>query len=240
MNQSQEISKTSLVTICKDCCFAEYKNHVQTGCHARVMKDDQYYCAYDNGTEYRVFQRQCQFFRNATWSDKNIAQKLSDVYKETELKYNIFINCDGNINHFKKTLDSVKNQSLLAQKIIGVEYNGQGEDSFNAMKDSDLETSWTLEEFLEDVVDWRDNMVLKYKKGAQLFVFIDAGNTLHKEYFENLSVKVNHEDLRFSCITGDILAITYGAYFLQYKEDPLRKIIEKIGDSSLKYEDTIN
>lgn len=231
-----------LVTVCKDCVFAKYDENTQVGCYARNMDPYEFYEQTDGNLTYRIIHRQCQFYRNDYWnSHLDLTGKLYQVNQEILVKYTVFIDgCAGDIDDLKLTVESINNQILVPQSMIVVYYDGKGLEGFNLLRSQENCCHWIVEEFLEDRVDWRDDILLKFRRGAQLFAFLEAGTEVTPDYFLNLSNRINYQDLRFEALSSDgLLIIPYGIYFIVYKDQPLRFLLEKAQildeSSSTKY-----
>lgn len=220
MNQSAKESVTS----CKNCSFSLIDNGIQTGCRIREMDSAQFFYMKE-GVEYRVFKRMCQFKRE--WG--NFTEGLIEkVRGETSIKYNIIINFKKP-ELVKQTLSSIKNQSLLPSSLILVCYQKYGDVAQEMAQATGLK--WVVHEVLDDLVDWRDDILQKFP--AQFNVFLKEGRELSNTYFENLNEKINFEDLRFGCIQSDSLLIfPYGLYKIVIK--PLRVILEEMESLGLK------
>lgn len=234
MNQSQPNSTTS----CHDCCFAEYTGDVQTGCAMRDMADTQWFPAYAGNREYRVFKRLCQFKRNNYWQpDASIDDKVDLVREETKIRYNVFIETSPTLDHFGQALFTINKQTLQPEKIVGVDFNRQGDANYGVMSMTKLKAKWSLQEFVDIPTDWRDNVMIQHK--SQFYVFIKPPIILPNDFFEVLSHQINFEELRFGCIEGDgLLIFPHGLY--QLRPLPIREIlkeIELLGLQRLNYED---
>lgn len=229
-------SQTKLVTVCKNCAFAQYTNKSQTGCYARSMNEDEFFYSYEDDLEYRIFKRQCQFYRDKSWNNEaSIEDKLRQINYETLIKYHVIIDgCSGDVEELRKTINSINGQTLAPQKLIVAYHDGNGKEGFDLLQSQTNCCPWVVEEFLEDRQDWRDDILLKFKDGAQLFAFLNCGMEIDPSYFMDLSDCINHQDLRFEIWQeGDnLLIIPYGAYFMFYKDLPLRFMLEKIYENS--------
>lgn len=234
MNQSP----ANLTTSCNKCCFAEYEGDEQVGCCMREMEDASYFPAYEGNREYRVYKRLCQFKRGEDWyPDRDLLDKIDLVRGETQIRYNVFIETSPIFDNFGQALRTINRQTLQPEKIVGVDFNKQGDTNYGIMSMTKLKAKWSLQEFMETPADWRDNVMVQHK--SQFYVFIKPPLILPKNYFEMLSYKINFEDLRFGCIEGDgILIFPNGLY--QMRPLPLRELlteIEALGLKRLNYED---
>lgn len=233
-------SPIKLKTSCKDCCFGEYNYNFQKGCSVRPMQLGKYHYEPD-GT--RMIHTHCQFKRVPPWGeDLTCKEKLALVHEEiTIVPVPIIEYARGQQYELLKTLDSIKAQTLAPKEVIVVDYMGDGEEAFNALKDCGIK--WQLEEILEDTVDWRDGILSKYKKSGNMFTFLKRGRSLDHDFFEALNNKINYKDLRFGAIHEEnLLLIPYGVYFVVFPSVPVRYIPEEAKNYDikvLKYEDII-
>ena len=214
MNQSASESTTS----CKNCSFSIIEDGVQIGCRARSMDPTQFFYLKD-GVEYRVFKRMCQFKRE--WGQFS-EEMLEKVFDESEIKYNAIVNFKVP-DLVEKTIESIKAQQILPTNLILVCYQKYGDIAQEIAQKSGLK--WVVHEILDDLVDWRDDVIQKFPN--QLHAFIHQGTELAPNYFFNLNQKVNFEDLRFGCIKSDrLLIFPNGLYKMVVK--PVRIILEEM------------
>jgi len=232
MSQSQNSSTTS----CKNCCFADYEGKEQVGCLVRHMEEEEFFYGGDGE---RIFRRMCHFKREADkwYPDKDMDDKVDLLDEEVKIKYNVFIETSPIYDNFGQALLTFNKQTLQPQKIVGVDFSGQTKINFDIMKMTGLKARWSHQEFVDMPTDWRDNMMVQHK--SQFYVFVKPPIILPANFFEELSNRINYQDLRFGCIEEEnMLIFPNGLY--QIRPLPLREIlkeIEVLGLQKLHYED---
>lgn len=220
MNQLLNESTTS----CKGCSFSIIEDGLQTGCHIRHMKEEQFFYVKD-GVEHRVFKRMCQFKRG--WGSFS-EQMIEKVRAEVQINYNLIINfTDADL--VRQSIEGIKGQQILPANLILVCYQRYGDVAQEIAQESGLK--WVVHEVFNDLIDWRDDVIQKFP--AQLYAFLKEGAVLPNNYFEDLNTHINFEDLRFGCIQSDrLLIFPYGLYKMVIK--PLRIIIEEMESLGFK------
>jgi hypothetical protein len=234
MNQSQ----TSLTTSCKDCTFAIRDEMEQTGCRIQEMEEDLFFSAYDDGEEYRIYRRQCQFKRDKKWAGERSDEAcLAAVHEEVKIRYNVFLETSDNEEEFLNTIRCFENQVLRPQKIIVIEQHSNSDKTYKTLLDCNLQTRWALHEFTSLPIDWRDNCIVEFP--SQLYIFAKPPLHIPPLFFLDLNERINYkEKLRFGSIEGEnLLIFPHGLYSMLVQ--PLREIlprIEKLGLRRLNYE----
>lgn len=233
MNQLQE----KLVTHCKDCTFAKYFQNVQIDCYARTMNPEEYiYTDNGDGWEYRVYDRKCQYYRGGYWNlGLDIEDKIERVRKEVEIKYNVIVECNTDREMLRKTVRSIGQQEIHPNKLIYVCYGKTDAESKEIFSCTAFEFGnlahcpCVHEEFIDERVDWRDDVLVKFKAGVHLFLFIKEGVEIPPTFFSDLNFKIHQEDFRFGMLHGDnFLLVPFGSYFVLYPDVPLRYLEEEL------------
>lgn len=206
-----ELNGQYKVTPCRDCKFKIVDGDgIQSGCQVKKMED-----FFQVGPD-REIKRYCHFKRTNEWRGS-----LGDMLDEVSIKYNVVVEWT-NQEEVKKTLDSLANQFLKPQKLIVVCYQKNGEEAYNLLKTYNIK--WTVTEIVNDLTDWRDDVILKNQ--SQFYTFVKADYTLDEDYFFDLNHNIHMNDLRFQAIQSDnLLIVPHGLYASIIK--PLRIIIEE-------------
>ena len=222
MNQSQE----KYTTTCKGCVFAEIEGDRQVACNVRVMEPSQYFYSIQDGVEYRIYKRLCQFKRTVDWVDDS--DPIKRVKDEVRISYNAII-MFKDADLVLKTINNIKKQAIKPANLILVCYQKLGDEAQRLAQESGLK--WVVHEILDDMVDWRDDVIQKFP--AQFYAFIHQGYEPARDFFITLNDQVNFQDLRFGCIQSDnLLIFPHGLYKMVVK--PLRVILQDMDELGFK------
>lgn len=106
-------------TVCRDCCFAQWKDSTQIGCERGIL--DQYRkigstvldCYDETEKEFNVVQgRLCPFFRKQAWRDSIKGDIEERLKLETQMGYLAIVFANKDLEKIMKTVDSLEAQKL--------------------------------------------------------------------------------------------------------------------------------
>lgn len=209
----EELGK--IETCCKYCVFANYEGNEQVGCflnrldvyEARGVQVDE---CYDNEKEFYVIRdRICNTCRNKNWAkeDETIEQMVERIYKEVEIKADVFLYVDTTVDSIVdviESLDSLQDQHIPVEVIVV-------NNSRNKIKSSSIihelqktNLKWNVESITDqDKSKYRALDIAIRKSKKMLYVLLNAGKKLDRWLIHDINEAINHHLDRFIMLETD-------------------------------------
>lgn len=221
---------SKIVTSCKDCKFAIFNKNTQTGCEFGLI--DKYKQAdigvieaYDEDQEFYVIDRICVFSRHKS---KDISKE--DVLIQSQVRYQIIIYLDDDINKFENTLNSVVKQHIKPQHITAIQPFDVSMPPFAFTKllartgiKWRYQSTQNPEMSKLDCVDMCIDVV-----AYPYYVVINSGFIFDDNFSSCFNNLVNEKITQFTFINGDHIIVVPTVYHKQLGGNAFSSLLTKI------------
>ena len=176
-----------MLTPCKDCVFALYKEKTQVGCELGKLfrffeHDIPIILAYDEEKEFFLIEGLCPFFRNQTWAAKQ-TNPIEAVMLETQIKYHVIIINEGNI---EAKIDAILSQDIKPQTLTVINRKADEIKKLNDLLKTKRVNEWRIQNTALDDLEAVDIAVNSVKQPIYLFL----KENLDKDFSLKLNKKI--------------------------------------------------
>jgi len=232
-----------LDTPCKECIFAQYKQHTQIGCILNTLEQFRNIKttvleAYDEDKEFYVIQgRICHNFRTKIWHayNRTLEEQKAVLNKENRLNYQAIIIANNNLDQIKNTLNDVLQQTLPTQHITIIKpFNSLISNTVLLELLKPLKIKWRLQntinsqttfgnliDFVVDIIHHMYYAVFNAGCRIDKFFFSTLNDLVYKKLYQLTILKPNQDG------NGYIVHYLVHKMYNGHAQEPLIDKIEK-------------